>query len=302
MRTGLRWLFALAALMSGWAVQAAGARDSSGNAEDEAALMKNAQAFVEAFHQGDAQALAAFWATEGDYMDETGLHQKGRPAIEKAFREAFAEHPGLKLRIDIAALRFLTPELAIEDGTTEAIPPDGSPPHRARYMIVHVKKDGQWYLGSVREALFTPPSNYQHLHAMEWLVGEWVDETDNGQAARIAFEWAENRNFLVSSYGTSFKDLTLSSGQQWVVWDPAAKAIRSWTFDSDGSFGEGAWALDGDRLIIKARSTLRDGKTVTATNIITRMGPDTVAWQSQQRTLDGKPLPDVKEIKMKRQN
>ena len=45
---------------------------------------------------------------------------------------------------------------------------------------------------------------------------------------------------------------------------------------------------------------LPDGKKLAATNIITRNGPDAITWQSKDRTLDGKALPDVQEIKMRR--
>jgi hypothetical protein len=50
----------------------------------QAALIKNAQAFTEAFEKGDAKAVAGFWAEDGDYVDLTGRRLQGRPAIEDA--------------------------------------------------------------------------------------------------------------------------------------------------------------------------------------------------------------------------
>src|SRR5271154_3743332 len=127
-----------------------------GGSAEEAALKKKAAAFVEAFHNGDAKAVAAFWTPDGDYIDQTGRRLKGRDAIEKAFTQFFAENKGLKLRIEVASLRLLTPEIALEDGTTDVIPPDGAPPSRSRYTNVHIKKDGEWLLSSVRDAVFSP--------------------------------------------------------------------------------------------------------------------------------------------------
>ena len=43
------------------------------------------------------------------------------------------------------------------------MPPDGAPPSRARYTIVHVQRDGEWYLSSVRDAPYAPPNNHEHL-------------------------------------------------------------------------------------------------------------------------------------------
>jgi hypothetical protein len=63
----------------------------------------------------------------------------GRPAIEKDFDNLFAENKGLKLRIEIASLKFPTPDTAVEDGTTAVLAPDGTAPSRARYSNFFVK-------------------------------------------------------------------------------------------------------------------------------------------------------------------
>src|SRR5881628_3353035 len=75
-----------------------------------AEITKTAEAFVEAFHKGDAKAIAAFWTPDGDYVDEHGRLVKGRKAIEDSFAELFAENKGLKLRIDVASVRFPAPD------------------------------------------------------------------------------------------------------------------------------------------------------------------------------------------------
>ncbi len=47
-------------------------RAAEDNPEQRAEIMNTAKAFVEAFHKGDAKALAAFWTPDGDYIDESG--------------------------------------------------------------------------------------------------------------------------------------------------------------------------------------------------------------------------------------
>ncbi|HEV3261256.1 MAG TPA: SgcJ/EcaC family oxidoreductase [Gemmataceae bacterium] len=296
----LLWLAAPALLFGLTALLGAAKHTKADSQDDDAAITKNRLAFVKAFHSGDAEALAALWTPDGDYMDESGRDLKGRAAIEKAFTAFFAENKGLKLRIDIGSVRFVTPEVAIEDGTTDVIPPGGAPPNRTRYSIVHVKKDGQWQLASVRDAHFTPETNYEHLRGLEWVVGEWADAGETGQTAHLSFTWSDNQNFLVNTFATTFKDITLASGTQWIGWDPNAKHLRSWTFDAHGGFGEATWARDGDNWVIKAHSVLRDGKKVTETNTVTRVDADTLTWTSRDRTVDGKRRPDIKAIKMKR--
>ena len=68
---------------------------------------------------------------------------------------------------------------------------------------------------------------------------------------------------------------------------PAAGQLRSWVFDDDGGFGDGAWTREGKRWEIKAAGVQGDGSELTATNIITPVDRDTFLWQSVDRTLDG---------------
>src|SRR5882724_3863136 len=93
-----------------------------------AEVTKTAGAFVEAFHKGDAKAVAAFWTPDGDFVDVDGRVFKGRKAIEDSFTEFFADNKGLKLRMDVVSIKFPTPDMAVEDGTTTLMASDGSAP------------------------------------------------------------------------------------------------------------------------------------------------------------------------------
>src|SRR5262245_19289407 len=173
------------------------AQKDKDRAKDGDAIFERAQAFAAAFDKGDAKAVAAFWAEDGDYTDQSGKQLKGRAEILKAFEAFFAENKGAKLRIDSESLRFVTSDVAIEDGVTEVIPADGGPPSRARYTIAHVKKEGKWLLSSVRDAAYSPPTNYEHLRGLEALIGEWAGESGKAEVARVSFEWAHGQNFVV---------------------------------------------------------------------------------------------------------
>lgn len=269
-------------------------------AKDGDAIFARAQGFAAAFDKGDAKAIAEFWAEDGDYTDQNGKQLKGRAAIQKAFEAFFAESKGAKLRIDSEALRFVTADVAIEDGVTEVIPADGGPPSRARYTIVHVKKGDAWCLGSVRDAAFSPPTNYEHLRGLEGLIGEWAEEKDKGQVARVSFAWAHGQNFVVSQFTTSFKNVNVGGGTSWIGWDPEAKKVRSWSFDASGGFGEGSWTQQGKTWTVKTTAVLRDGVKASATNVLTVIDADTISLSSKDRKLDGKEMPELKEVRLKR--
>jgi uncharacterized protein (TIGR02246 family) len=275
--------------------------DTKSNSTDEKALAERSKALIAAFNKGDAEAVAAFWTPDGDYMDEEGHLYQGRKAIEDSFRKLFAAAKGAELRTHRTSFRFVKPDLAIGDGLMEVVPPDGGPPTVARYTAVNVKEDGRWYLASVREAVATPPSNAEKLEDVAWLIGAWTNEDDKGPGAKASFSWAENQNFIVSTFSTTLKDVPVAGGTQWIGWDGAAKHIRSWSFDSNGAISEAVWSTDGDnRLVSKATTTLPDGTKVSATNVVTRVDAGHFTWQSTKRTADGKSLPDTPAVKMKR--
>jgi uncharacterized protein (TIGR02246 family) len=272
----------------------------NGDPAAEAALMKAAEAFVAAFNKGDAKAVAAFWTPDGDFTDQFGHKVTGREAIEKAFAGLFAEHKGVQLRIEITGLRFVTPDVAVEDGTTALIHPDGLPPAKTRYTNVHVRKDGQWLLESVRTSPYTPPSQREHLKGLDWLIGEWADDGEKGESAHFTFEWTGNQNFIVSHFTTTVRGLSVGGGTSWIAWDAAAKTIRAWVFESAGGFAEGTWAKDGAAWTFRTTATLPDGKKAAATNVVTRVDADTLTWAVKDRTLDGKPVPEISPVKMRR--
>src|SRR5207248_1677885 len=142
-------------------------------ADDEKAIQATQAAYVKAFNAGDAKALAAFWAPDGEFTDAEGRSFRGRAAIEKEFAAFFADAKGAALEVTTDSLRFVAPGVALENGTTRLTRSSDGAASVSAYNIVHTKRGGQWLLASVREAAYAPSSNYERLRDLEWLVGTW---------------------------------------------------------------------------------------------------------------------------------
>jgi uncharacterized protein (TIGR02246 family) len=267
--------------------------------KEEAALFKKAEAFAAAFNKGDAKAVAAFYTANADVVNIEGEHVKGRKAIEEDYQKLFSEVKGAKLTIQIKSVRIAGPALALEDGVTEVAIP-GGPPSVARYSVVYVKVDGDWYIESVREAVAMPPTNAKYLQDIAFLIGDWVEDVEKGGSSHASYAWAQHGNFIVNTFELTLKDIPVGGGTQWIGWDAAAKKPRSWAFVFNGGFAEGVWNKDGNNWKVQLTATLADGKKLTATNLLTRIDADHFSMQFIDRTLDGKQLPDEKAIKMKR--
>jgi uncharacterized protein (TIGR02246 family) len=277
------------------------AADTDRQATDTAAIQKGVEAYVAAYNKGDAKALASMWSPDAVYTNPmTGQQVVGREAIEKQFAEIFAQSKGAKLEAKTDSIKFVSPNVAVEQGTAKVIGA-GETPEESQYSAVYVKRDGQWLLDRVTEEQSAePPSHYEHLKELEWMIGTWVDQDDQNRIETTC-AWTKNQNFMTRSFTISIRDRIDLAGMQIVGWDPAKKQIRSWVFDSDGGFADAVWTKKDKAWYIRSTGTAPDGKKATATNIITIVDENTFTWQSINREVGGELLPNVDEVVVVRQ-
>ncbi len=269
---------------------------AEGQAAEEAAIRKAIESYVAAFNRGDAMALAALWSPEAVYTSPlSGVQVVGRAEIEQQFAAMFADAKGAKLEATTEAIQFVSPNVAVEQGTAKLILPDQAP-EESEYTAVYVKRDGQWLLDRVtEEELRVVPSHYEHLKDLEWMIGRWVD-ADDLAAVVTECNWTKNNNFITRSFTVQVRDRIDMAGIQIIGWDPSTKQIRSWVFDSDGGFGQGIWSKKGQSWHIQTTGTLPDGTKSSSVNIITYVDDDTFTLQSVNRVAGGELLPNVDEV------
>jgi len=133
------------------------------------------------------------------------------------------------------------------------------------------------------------------LSTLDWLVGDWVTEDEN-RSIEFSCHFTKNESFLVRSFQIVTEQDVRMSGMQVIAWDPAKQSIRSWTFDSDGGFGEDAWTQSGNRYTIRATYTLPDGGIASAINVFTYIDDNKCTWKSVSREIDGELQPDTDEV------
>ena len=269
------------------------ADESAGKKQtEEQAIRQSALAFAKAYNAGNAKAIAAQFAEDGEYIDEFKNIFKGRNAIEKEFAAFFKSSPGNKINVTVEGVRFVGSNMAIEEGFTTLNPADDGPAVDSRYIAVHLKHDGQWQIAVARDLEAEVPTPHEHLRQLEWLLGEWIDESDDA-VVRTSTRWSKDGNFLLSDFYVQAAGLRTMDGTQRIGWDPVAKQIRSWVFDSEGGFGEGAWTRVGDEWIVKLTGVRPDGAVGSATNIYAPLDGKTIRWSSTHRVVGGELQPDV---------
>jgi uncharacterized protein (TIGR02246 family) len=285
-------------LVAGLAV--APAADTQDKRVDESSAVRAAvDAYVAAYNRGDAKAVAACWSRQGQWISPAGEKVQGPAAIEKALQAIFSEARGMHLELPHHSVRLIAPDVALDEGVARVVRP-GEVPADSTYLAAYVKQDGQWKLDSVRETeLPSPPSHYQRLKDLDWLIGDWVDQNASSTVATKVV-WTKNKNFILSMFKVSAPGMDDLEGTQVIGWDPIEKSIRSWIFDSDGGYGEGTWTKKGNRWLVKTSTVLANGGRASATNIYRCLDNNTYAWQSIGRQVNGKHLPNIEEVKVVR--
>jgi uncharacterized protein (TIGR02246 family) len=264
-------------------------------AEDEKAIRQVVEQFTKAYNAGDAQAVAKLFAPDAEMADDEGRGAQGRESIQEIFANLFKEHPKTHIEIEIESIRFVGPAVAIEDGMTTVVHAADESASRSRYEVVHVKLDGKWQMASARDLPDEPLSSEEQLRQLEWLVGDWVDESPESLIV-TSYHWTDNRQFIVGEFQVQIKGRPAMSGSHRIGWDPAEQKIRSWVFDSEGGFGQGLWTRKENSWIVKMTGVTRDGKTASATNVTTKISKDRMTWLSRDRIVGDEVLPDIDEI------
>lgn len=258
---------------------------------DEEAIHAAAVAYVDAYNSKDAAGAASLFTAEARVETSSGEVAEGAEAILAAFEAEFAGNPEAQISLEMESLRFLTPEVAVEQGATEFYPDGEIMTSRSKYLVVHVKRDQVWKVVSARSLEAEVVSNYEYLRRLSWLVGEWVDEGD-GTKVESKFYWDEERNFLLQDYVVRTGDEVVMQGSQRIGWDPQAKQLRSWIFDARGGFGEAEWSVVDDQWISQVRGVGSEGQNVSAKRTLIPNG-DRVQVLMTDRLSDGTALPDV---------
>src|SRR5262249_32028508 len=160
-----------------------------------------------------------------------GHHYEGRDLIERRLAETFAASPGIKLALEIESIRFLSPDVAKEEGRSRVTPTHGAPDSR-RYTALFVKRDGRWLISSVREEPDPLVRPHDRLKDLEWMIGDWVDEGSES-VVRVACRWSDDENFLIRIFTVRRHGKPVLTVTQRIGWDPLAHQVRSWEFDSE---------------------------------------------------------------------
>jgi uncharacterized protein (TIGR02246 family) len=119
---------------------------------DEAAVREVIRRYVDARELRDPKSIEALFTADADQHTTSGEWRRGRVQIVPGTLESSKRNPGNR-SITIAAVRFLTPDVAIADGPYE-ITTTGSARRMWTTIVVKREADG-WRIAAIRNMVPT---------------------------------------------------------------------------------------------------------------------------------------------------
>jgi uncharacterized protein (TIGR02246 family) len=267
--------------------------------EDEQAVRLAAATFAKAYNAADAKAVAALFVERGEIVNEEGEVVQGQAAIERTFAEIFQAHPKSQITVAIQSVRFVSPILAMEEGTSTVTHSAGERAEQNRYLVVHVKEEGRWRMASARDLPDEEALASEEMKQLNGLIGEWVHESPS-ELVIASYRWADDRRSILSEFKVQIGGRPTRSGSERITWDPLTKKLHSWVFNSEGGLAEGIWTRNGNQWLVKLSGVTGDGKPSSSTNVLTRATKDRMTWQSRDRVIGDDLMPNIEEISIVR--
>jgi uncharacterized protein (TIGR02246 family) len=250
------------------------------------------EALIAAFNRGSASDVAALFLPEAELTDDAGNVHKGRKEIEALLTAFFQKFPGATMQQKIKSSRAVAPSLVIQDGEQAIVTKDGKEKTENDVTAVLIRHDGSWAYATLQQnSKSEEQSPHDHLAALSWLVGDWVDEDPDANVT-FSCQWSEDKNFLLVNYESRMRGKTEIKSKQRIGWDPLAEQVHSWIFDSDGGYGESRWTQVDNSWIIKSTAVMPDGTTGSATIVAEPAGHDRFILKGLDRVIGDDTLPD----------
>lgn len=131
---------------------------------EAAAIRERMQRLYECWNQGDAQAYAACFTEDVDYVAFDGSHINGRKANAEAHQALFdGVLRGSTLDGEVKSVRFLAPDVALihTEGVIKLRWQHKAPKgRRSIQTMVAVKREGAWFFTAFQNTRIQPPNAF----------------------------------------------------------------------------------------------------------------------------------------------
>lgn len=276
----------------------AAANQNVSSNSDVVAIRAAGKEYVNAAQRRDVETLQSMWTPDGDYIDASGAVFKAKELLRRLSESAAESKSDIEIPRWDSTVRLITPVVAIEDGILNDIKQPNGRTLTSRFTAIWVKRDGRWFLDSLREATCDAEAINKPLRELEWLIGEWAGTSEDADIL-VSTHFSEDGHYIFRSFRVSAEGREAITATERIAWDPAAKKFKSWMFDSQGGTGEGFWVRDGENWRVESTATMPTGETTTSQCIYRPALDGSFTWQAVQGLVGSEVLP-TQQVEFKR--
>lgn len=255
-------------------------------------------ALGKAYNARDPRAIAELFTPKGEFIDADDNVFDTHEAIAGEFAALF-EVNSTKNSVEIGAeeIREISPGILSVDcvatfSDTEGADEDKETDDVDFSALLVKQSDGGWLFASIRsEGEGNVRTPHARLKRLEWLIGEWVDES-NESTMHTRTRWSDDGNFILTDFSLKVAGSSLMTGTQRIGWNASLGKFKSWVFDSEGGFAEGLWTDLDDRWVVHASGVRPDGDVGSATHIYEPKSPDSFLFSVVDRIVGDEAQPD----------
>lgn len=267
-------------------------QDADPNKASLEALAANAQAYVDAHNEGNPEAIAKLFIPEGEIILSSGEIVSGRNEIQQFYADLFSGEKRPRAALEAGSVRFITPKLAIEDGTLHVTRPTGEVISH-HYTSTQMQQDnGSWLTASIRDEIEDVAPASEKLLPLEWMIGDWIIEK-NGLRTFLTFKWSNDGPFIDGKAITEMAGEQDTSSTYRIGWNNNRDNYISWAFDSFGGHTISQWTKNSSGWLLRTSGVTADGEVNHSTQTIE---PDSslqhYTWSTRDQTIGGGSLPD----------
>src|SRR5262245_44533871 len=180
---------------------------------DKAAIDKLVKDNIKAFNDRDAAAVAANWATEGEYIRNDGTPIRGRAEIQKGYADFFKTLKGKPtVEVQTDGIRFTSADSAVSEVTLRLKNEQGEMISSSWRNTLLVREGGEWKVAMVQE-WDRDNSLDDSLKDLEWLIGTW-QMSNKDREVTTTYEWDESKTFIHGKYSVKDGGKVTESGTQ----------------------------------------------------------------------------------------
>jgi uncharacterized protein (TIGR02246 family) len=144
---------------------------------EEASIRMLYEQLMDGWNEGNAEAFAAPFAEDADFIAFDGTHFKGRHKIVSSHQPLFDKWlKGTRLTGEVRAIRFLSPEIALMHAVGGTIMRDKSEPSPERdsvQTLVAAKRGDEWCLVAFHNTRVRPMGRNAG-GTFVWLFSDWL--------------------------------------------------------------------------------------------------------------------------------